>query len=132
METWRKLLNSLSEALANGSSRFSAGELALFAAAGTVLIWFTIKLLLAVIQRKAGKYDLFKDSGVLSCLDAGTHVRDGQPHHRSTRSVARSRFFSKSRRPRNLAGSSPYRTRASSSTTRARSAYLASPSTVAR
>ena len=62
METWRKLLNTIMEELTNGDSRFSAGEQALFAVAGTVLIWFAIKILFAVIQKKAGNYGLFKDN----------------------------------------------------------------------
>ena len=85
METWQKMLNTTIEALGNGNSRFSAGEQALFAVAGTVLIWFTIKIVLTVIQKKAGKYGLFKDNlqifqamrkafQLLTLLVAGTYL----------------------------------------------------------
>ena len=85
METLKKLLNTILEALANGNSQFSAGEQALFAVAGTVFIWFAIKILLAIIEKKAGKYGLFKDNRLifqamrkafqrLTLLVAGTYL----------------------------------------------------------
>ena len=85
METWQKLLNTVMETLTNGDSRFSAGEQALFAVTGTVLIWFTIKILLAIIEKRAGQYGLFKDNRrifkamrkafqLLTLLVAGTYL----------------------------------------------------------
>jgi small-conductance mechanosensitive channel len=62
METWRKLLHTLIDTLTNGDSRFSAAEQALFAIAGTILIWFAIKILLAIIEKRAGQYGLFKNN----------------------------------------------------------------------
>ncbi len=85
METWQKLLNTIIETLTNGDSRFSAGEQALFAVVGTALIWFAIKILLAIIEKRAGQYGLFKDdrqifqamrkaSQRLTLLVAGTYL----------------------------------------------------------
>ena len=62
METWKKLLTTIIETLTNGDSQFSPGEQALFAVIGTVLIWFAIKILLAIIEKRAGQYGLFKDN----------------------------------------------------------------------
>ena len=62
METQQKLLNSIIEALNTGDSRFSATEQALFAVVGTVLIWFFIKILLTIVEKKAGRYGLFKEN----------------------------------------------------------------------
>jgi small-conductance mechanosensitive channel len=62
MQTWQKLLTTIIETLTNGDSQFSPGEQALFAVIGTVLIWFAIKIVLAIIEKRAGQYGLFKDN----------------------------------------------------------------------
>ena len=60
MDTLRKLLNTILETLSTGDSPFSVAEQALFAVVGTVLIWFAIKILLAIVEKKVGQYGLFK------------------------------------------------------------------------
>ncbi|MBW1889285.1 MAG: mechanosensitive ion channel family protein [Deltaproteobacteria bacterium] len=62
METWKKLFDSIMATLAAGDARFSVAEQTLAAVAGTVLIWFAIKILLAVVEKKAGRFGLFKDN----------------------------------------------------------------------
>lgn len=62
METWQKLIDRIVETLAAGNSRLSVTEQVLFAVAGTVFIWFAIKVLLTVVEKKAGRFSLFRDN----------------------------------------------------------------------
>ncbi|MCG6910961.1 MAG: mechanosensitive ion channel family protein [Deltaproteobacteria bacterium] len=62
METWQNLLDNIIGAMTTADGRLSAAEQAVVAVAGTVLIWFAIKVLLAVVAKKAGRFGLFKEN----------------------------------------------------------------------
>jgi small-conductance mechanosensitive channel len=62
METWQNLLDNIIGAMTTADGRLSAAEQAVVAVVGTVLIWFAIKVLLAVVAKKAGRFGLFKEN----------------------------------------------------------------------
>ena len=62
MDAWQKHLDIVIEALTGGEAGLSAAEKAVVAVAGAILVWFVIKILLAIVARKAGRLGLFKDN----------------------------------------------------------------------
>jgi len=62
MDFWQNLFNSISAFLTGQNTHFSTVEKALLVVAGGVLIWFSIKILLSIIEKKAVQFNLFKDN----------------------------------------------------------------------
>jgi len=62
MDTLQNLLSKIITSLTEQNSQLSVTEHAFVAVAGIAFIWFTIKLLMAIVEKKAGQFNLFKDN----------------------------------------------------------------------